>query len=229
MLNTQTHRISGPAGTLQMRITQPDSVCQSISQGISQRTGILCHPHPLYGGSMDDRVLDICAKTMLELGMTTVRFNFRGVGTSAGVSGRTTEQERQLQTYNPPEVGDLYAVIDNLVEEPGAGMPVFVGYSFGAHVLWQSLNGLADRNLRNSTVILIAPPTGSMRFQNIIPASNIRLHGIWCEDDDYVNPSWFADQPALATHPIPGGDHFFSNQAPALSAAVGGILATIQD
>lgn len=204
-----------------MRITQPD--------GASRGTAVLCHPHPLYGGSMHDRVLDICTQTLVPIGITVARFNFRGVGTSAGVSGRASDEERQQQAYSPPEVGDLYAVIDELAANPGANAPILIGYSFGAHVLWHALGNSMPHRIRPVKAILVAPPTKAMNFQNIRPSTNTDLHAIWCENDDYVDTSWFADQPFVGTHPIQGGDHFFSNQERALNSALRDALANIPD
>jgi alpha/beta superfamily hydrolase len=221
MPKTQTTHIIGPAGELELQLTQPDAETQG--------TAILCHPHPLYGGSMHDRVLGVCAQTLLQLGMSVARFNFRGVGASAGISGRASEAERQLPAYNPPEVGDLYAVIDEFAANPTATIPLLVGYSFGAHVLWHALVDLTDDNRRPDKAIFVAPPTSAMTFRDLGPSGDVDLHGIWCSGDDYVDPSWFASQPSVATHLIQGGDHFFSNQHHALSSKLIDILASEAD
>lgn len=221
MATSQTHHIPGPAGQLEMRLTEPE--------GTSKGTAVLCHPHPIYGGSMHDRVLDICAQALVPLGITIARFNFRGVGTSTGISGRASDEERQRQAYSPPEVGDLLAVINHLAENTNPLPPVFIGYSFGAHVLWHALGKLMDSHIPPTKAIFVAPPTRAMTFHDYTPSAVVDLHAIWCSDDDYVNPGWFADQPSVGTHPIQGGDHFFSNQEHALSAALGDILANKPD
>jgi alpha/beta superfamily hydrolase len=212
MPKSQTQHIAGPAGQLEMHITQPDAAIRG--------TAVLCHPHPLYGGSMHDQVLDICAQSLLPLGITIARFNFRGVGASAGISGRASDAEKQQQTYSPPEVGDLYAVIDELAGNKGATAPILIGYSFGAHVLWQALGDLVGRDMRPAKAILVAPPTSAMTFREQTPPAGVDLHAIWCSDDNYVDSGWFADQPAVTTNSISGGDHFFSNQGHALSSAL---------
>lgn len=221
MATTQTHHISGPAGQLEMLLTQPD--------GASEGTAVLCHPHPLYGGSMHDRVLDICAKTLVSLGITVARFNFRGVGASAGISGRASDEERQQQAYSPPEIGDLVAVTDHLAENTDAHPPILIGYSFGAHVLWHALGKLMHSRIRPAKAIFVAPPTKAMTFHDITLSRDIDLHAIWCDDDDYVDSDWFAYRRSVCTHAIQGGDHFFSNQNQALTSALGDILANRPD
>ncbi len=212
MPKTQQRRILAPAGQLDAELTLPDAPGASLA--------VLCHPHPLYGGSMHDGVLDVCARALLNQGIAIARFNFRGVGTSAGISGRATDAEKEQRAYDPPEVGDLAAVCTDLGAMLNPSEMILVGYSFGAHVLWQGLPVLVQRQPNVTQAILVAPPTRAMSFtQNPVPAS-VDLHGVWCQDDDYVEPVWFANEPAMQTHPIAGGDHFFSAQDTQLSATV---------
>lgn len=69
--------IQGPVGQLEVMITRPKGIEKSV-------TGIICHPHPLHGGTMNNKVVTTLAKALDELGLKTVRFNFRGVGKSQG-------------------------------------------------------------------------------------------------------------------------------------------------
>ena len=95
---TKITSITGPAGNIEAMISEPS--------GETKNVAVLCHPHPLYGGSMHDGVLQIAASSLLEHDITVVRFNFRGVGSSQGISGRGTADEKSQQAYAPPEVGD---------------------------------------------------------------------------------------------------------------------------
>ena len=70
--------IEGPAGVLEARVEEPASGCPPAV------VGVVCHPHPLYGGTMQNKVVHTVARAMQELGAPTLRFNFRGVGASAG-------------------------------------------------------------------------------------------------------------------------------------------------
>src|SRR5512136_2972660 len=74
----QPASIIGPAGTLEARVEDP-------APGTAPRVvGVVCHPHPLHGGTMQNKVVHTVARAMQEAGAPTVRFNFRGVGQSAG-------------------------------------------------------------------------------------------------------------------------------------------------
>ena len=221
MPETQQQRIAAPAGQLDAELTLPDAPGASLA--------VLCHPHPLYGGSMHDRVLDVCAQALLNQGIAVARFNFRGVGTSAGISGRATDTEKEQGAYDPPEVGDLAAVCTELGALQNPSEIILVGYSFGAHVLWQGLPVLVQRQPNVTQAILVAPPTRAMSFTQSDALTSLDLHGVWCQDDDYVEPVWFANEPAVQTHPIAGGDHFFSAQDTQLSATVASIVGGRRD
>ena len=69
--------IDGPAGALEVLFTKPESMPNALA--------LICHPHPQFGGTMDNKVVQTLAKAFVELGFATMRFNFRGVGNSAGV------------------------------------------------------------------------------------------------------------------------------------------------
>jgi alpha/beta superfamily hydrolase len=87
------------------------------------RGGVVCHPHPLYGGSMYNNVVDAALAAMWELGWATLRFNFRGVGGSEGE-----------HTGGPGETADVAAAVDFLMQQPGVHSDgaILAGYSFGA-------------------------------------------------------------------------------------------------
>ena len=73
-------RIAGPAGDIEALVEIP----AEDGAGISTRFGVVCHPHPLYGGTLDNKVVYTLARAFVELGVPGIRFNFRGVGGSAG-------------------------------------------------------------------------------------------------------------------------------------------------
>ncbi len=80
-LTPQSFLIDGPAGKLETVLAEPDS-------GHPRGIAIVAHPHPLYGGTMDNKVVYTLFKALLELGFITVKFNFRGVGQSGGTTIR---------------------------------------------------------------------------------------------------------------------------------------------
>src|ERR1700733_1237011 len=107
--------IAGPAGALEAIAEDPGG------QGPSY--GVICHPHPLYGGTMDNKVVTTVARALHELGIPTLRFNFRGVGASAGAydEGRGETADAEAAASWPEQ------------HWPGRRM-VIAGFSFGAYI-----------------------------------------------------------------------------------------------
>lgn len=164
---------------------------------------------------MHDGVLHIAAQALLQQHVGVLRFNFRGVGASQGISGRATDAEKAQSEYAPPEVGDLLAVARHLGEHHDSDRPVYAGYSFGAHILW-----LALARLNPERALLIAPPSTAMAFAPHSAAPDTQIQAIWCDQDHLVNPERFATDPTIRTTVLDGGDHFFSGNADALANAV---------
>jgi len=198
-LNAQTEyrQISGPAGELQLAIDLPGA--SPIA------TAVICHPHPVYGGTMDNKVVQTLARAFLQLGCRTVRFNFRGIGQSAGAwdEGRG-------------EVDDAMAVI---AAERTAGLPlVLAGFSFGGYVASQAAARLAETAAAEH-LVLIAPATSRFDVAQV-PAGTVIVHG---ESDDVVplasTLDWARPQ-HLPVTVVPGVGHFFHGQLPLLKALV---------
>ncbi|ATN85211.1 Dot/Icm type IV secretion system effector CoxH3 [Coxiella burnetii] len=127
--------IQGPVGQLEVMITRPKGIEKSV-------TGIICHPHPLHGGTMNNKVLTTLAKALDELGLKTVRFNFRGVGKSQG-----------RYDNGVGEVEDLKAVL-RWVEHHWSQDDIWLaGFSFGAYI---SAKVAYDQKV--AQLISVAPP-----------------------------------------------------------------------
>src|SRR5262249_32731716 len=108
---------------------------------------VICHPHPLYGGDMDNPVVVRFAEVCRELGLATLRFNFRGVGASTGAYGHGRDERH-----------DLAAAVAHLASLLGPGAPLgLAGYSFGATVAADLAADPADLP-PVAAVALIAPP-----------------------------------------------------------------------
>lgn len=141
----ETYFVAGPAGRLECFLKRPAT---GLVPGSA--VAVVCHPHPIFGGSMHNKVVHAAAEALAGLGMPVVRFNFRGVGRSAGAhdGGRG-------------ETGDLQAVLDDIAARfPGAPI-LAAGYSFGA---WVALRvGCADP--RVAALIGIAAPVGLYDFR----------------------------------------------------------------
>lgn len=125
--------IPGPAGGLQ--------VLQELPAGAPQALAVVCHPHPLHGGTLHNKIVHQLARTFNRLGAVSVRFNFRGVGDSAGAYD---EGRGELQ--------DLLAVVDWAAQR-WPGLPLWLGgFSFGGFIAIQ-----AAASLRPQRLVTVAP------------------------------------------------------------------------
>jgi uncharacterized protein len=197
---TQKRSLAGPAGALQCAIDSP--------AGPPRGVAVLCHPNPVQGGTMDNKVMHTLARAFVQLGCTAVRFNFRGVGESAGVwdEGRG-------------EIDDALAVIEAF-RAPKLPL-VLGGFSFGGYVATQAGQRLAAQpaGQQAARLVLIAPAVG--RFDVApVPADTVLVHG---EADDVVTLvavlNWARPQ-NLPLTVVPGAGHFFHGQLPLLKGLV---------
>jgi hypothetical protein len=194
-LNPRTDKrvVAGPAGDLQCAIDTPDGAPRGLA--------LICHPHPLHGGTMDNKVVVTLARAHLQCGWRTVRFNFRGIGQSAGAwdEGRG-EIDDALAVARALRVGD----------EPLA----IAGFSFGGYVASHAAAALGA-----SSLVLIAPATQNFTVA-AVPAGTLVVHA---EADEVVPLSFTLDwarPQALPIVVVPGGGHFFHGQLPLLKELV---------
>jgi alpha/beta superfamily hydrolase len=193
--------ISGPAGQLEAELT--------LAKVEKTITAVLCHPHPLYGGSMHDMVLDTLAEVLLARGINCLRFNFRGAGASEG----THDQGNG-------EVEDLHSVITWLQNEYPRDDLWLAGYSFGANIVWKSLPEQAAE-----LALLVAPPVGAMPF--LEAEVETPVHAFAGDADDYVDLAKLDALPGVTSHVIPGADHFFMGHHATLAEEIRSVLSTV--
>jgi uncharacterized protein len=157
---------------------------------------VITHPHPLYGGSMDNNVVWTARKAMTARGWSTLRFNFRGVGRSTGAYGA-----------GEAEAEDVASALAFL-QERAAGPYFVIGYSFGAAVAARALVA----GLPADGAMLISPPIAFMDLDFLPRTPNLNL--VVAGDQDELCP--LADlrvllqprQPPVEIAVIPGADHF---------------------
>lgn len=197
---TEPLEVAGPAGVLQAAIDRPQTPGLP-SRGIA----LSCHPHPLFGGTMDNKVVVTLGRAFVQLGWTSVRFNYRGVGRSAGAwdEGRG-------------EVDDALAVIRAVRR---AGEPLLIaGFSFGGYVASRAAEALAETE-RAERLVLIAPAAKNFAVAPV-PPDTLVVQG---EADDVVPMSavldWARPQ-ALPITVVPGAGHFFHGQLTLLKQIV---------
>jgi alpha/beta superfamily hydrolase len=193
---TRRETIAGPAGAIECAIDEP--------AGAPRGVVVLCHPHPQFGGTMDNKVVQTLARAFLQLGYRAVRFNFRGVGGSAGAwdEGRG-------------EIDDALAVIA-AQRAAVPGLPLALGgFSFGGYVAAQAAARLADDPLQRAPVerlVLVGPATGRFNMPATVAPDTVVIHG---EADDVVplaaTLAWARPQ-VLPVIVLPGVGHFFHGQ-----------------
>jgi len=192
----------GGAGIIEAVVGVPDAKCAR------QGTVIVCHPNPVQGGTMHNKVVTMACRALRELGLVTVRFNFRGVGLSQGSydNGRG-------------EALDLLAVAQWVQATHPERKLWLGGFSFGA---WISL--LGARDLAAAQVVSIAPPAGRWDFSAVLAPSCPWLV-VQGDADEIVSPKavydWLAKldrQPTLVKMPDTG--HFFHQRLMDLRGAI---------
>lgn len=182
--------IAGPAGRIEAAIDAPEGAVRGIA--------VLCHPHPLHGGTMDNKVVQTLARAFVQLGWRAVRFNFRGVGVSQG----------QWDQGNG-EVDDALAVV---AAQRDPALPLALGgFSFGGYVAAQASARLAAAGAPAQRVVLVGPATSTFAVPPV-PANSLVVHG---EIDDVVplqaTLDWARPQ-GLPVVVLPGVGHFFHGQ-----------------
>jgi uncharacterized protein len=198
--NTQRHQVLGPAGAIEVAVDQP--AAGATLRGVA----VVCHPHPQHGGTLDNKVAQMLARSFVQLGYRAVRFNFRGVGAS---EGRWDEGRG--------EVDDALAVI---AAERDPALPLaLAGFSFGAYVTSQAARRLAEDGEPAERLVLVGPATQNFEVATV-PADTLVIHG---EADEVVplqaTLDWARPQ-HLPVIVMPGVGHFFHGQLTQLKAVV---------
>ena len=192
---TERNVIEGPAGPLEVVINAP-----AAPTGIA----LVAHPHPLQGGTLDNKVVQTLAKTFFALPYVAVRFNFRGVGASAGA----------FDDGNG-ETDDALAALGHARKRFGDALPVaLAGFSFGTFVQTRVAHRVSAERL-----VLVAPAV--KRFaEERVPVDTIVIHG---EEDDVVPLAdvfaWARPQ-ELPIVVFPGCGHFFHGRLPQLQRLI---------
>ena len=194
--------LKGPAGRLEATLWTPARPGPSM-------TAIVCHPHPLYGGTIHNKVVFRIAKTLHQLGVPVLRFNFRGAGLSEG----THDEGRG-------ESGDVAAAIDFLSREYYSCPILLAGFSFGA---WVGLRvGCAEP--RVSEVIGVGMPVNNSDFSYFQECRKPKLF-LQGSRDQYGSRESVEALAATLAEPkrvmfVEGADHFFRGKLDRVDAAL---------
>ena len=194
--------LQGSAGRIEALLQERDAHDHAV-------TAVVCHPHPLYGGTLHNKVAHRVASALFGMGVAVLRFNFRGVGASEGAF----DQGRG-------ELEDAQAALTFLRERHPNARRWIAGFSFGSWVASRLAASEADAE----QLILIAPPVHTQTFEEMRTCGVPKLVIQGTADDicrpenlARVFPGW-ADPKRLIE--VPQASHFFDKQLPELAEAV---------
>lgn len=196
-LNPKVERfvIAGHVGAIEVQVDMPQlSETQPVARGLA----IVAHPHPLFGGTMDNKVAQTLAKTFSGLGYITVRFNFRGVGQSAGT-----------HDAGYGETDDTLTVIEWARQQfDQHGAVVLAGFSFGTLVQSRVAPRLEEQGQSVERMVFVGTAAGKWPVDNV-PADTIVIHGELDETITLNEVLRWAEPQELPVTVVAGADHFF--------------------
>ncbi|MBP9954838.1 MAG: alpha/beta hydrolase [Ottowia sp.] len=206
-MNAQTESLTlaGPAGPIEALLDLP------VADGVAPRgTAVIAHPHPQFGGTMSNKVVQTLARACVQCGWRAVRFNFRGVGASAG-----------HYDDGQGEQDDLLAVVAQQAAPADAPL-LLAGFSFGAFVASHAIARLhAQRPLAGA--VLVGTAASRFAVAPLPPPLHPRTLVVHGEHDETVPLAsvmdWARPQ-LLPVTVVPGGGHFFHGQLPLLKSLV---------
>jgi len=195
--------LSGPAGRLEAILWTP------ARSAAPELAAVICHPHPLFGGTLHNKVVYQAAKTLDALGVPVLRFNFRGAGLSAGRHDR-----------GEGEKGDVRAAIDFLATKFPRTPLLVGGFSFGS---WVGLDvGCADTRVIELLALGIPVNSSSFKYLESCGKPKLFVHG---RNDEHG--AWAKVQQVVSRLPgenrlvfVPDADHFFTGHLGALDEAI---------
>jgi uncharacterized protein len=244
-MNPLTSRFSlpGPAGALECLRDLPEPAAWPAPRGIA----LIAHPHPLFGGTMDNKVVQTMARAAVACGWEAIRFNFRGVGASEGVydEGRgEADDALAVLRFCTAAASALTAVVSSAAPAAGAAMGnaipavakptqqmvVLAGFSFGSHVISHLIPKLFEpnvsvqpSNLAIEKIVFIGTATSRFAVAPLPAELHTRSLVIHGEADDTVPLAdvmdWARPQ-LLPVTVVPAAGHFFHGQLPLLKSLV---------
>ncbi|HWI77920.1 MAG TPA: alpha/beta hydrolase [Ramlibacter sp.] len=203
-MNSQTRRfeVPGPVGSIEVLRDEP--AAGAAPHGVA----VLAHPHPLFGGTMDNKVVQTLARAFVQSGWSAVRFNFRGVGATQGThdGGR----------------GELEDMLALIADQAGEGALAIAGFSFGAYVASGAVQALWPSG-RIGKIVLVGTSAQKHQLAPLPVEAHDRTLVIHGEQDDTVPLTavldWARPQ-SLPVTVVPGVAHFFHGQLPLLKNLV---------
>jgi alpha/beta superfamily hydrolase len=198
---TQSLSFQGQAGNI-------EALCDTPVDLAVIGTVVIAHPHPLFGGTMQNKVVQTLARAFVQRGWRAIRFNFRGVGASAGIYDE-----------GKGEMADMLALIE---QAASSGPLALAGFSFGAFVTSHVAQALQSEP-RLDKLVLVGTAVSRFVVAPVAPDLHDRtlvLHGEQDETVPLASVMDWARPQALPITVIPGVEHFFHGQLPLLKSLV---------
>ena len=191
--HTQRFLIAGAAGQLDCALDLPETTQWETPRGFA----LIAHPHPLYGGTMDNKVTQTLARAFVALGYAAARMNFRGVGRSEG-----------MYDEGRGETDDMALLLRHMQQQYPHIPVALAGFSFGTFVQAQLQQRLLAQQMPSERLVLVGCAAGKWPIP-VVPANTLVIHG---EQDDTIPLTQVLDWARPQDLPIvviPGADHFF--------------------
>lgn len=206
MLKVERRLIDGPAGRIEVALDVPAHSPKGLA--------FIGHPHPLYGGTLENKVAATLARAFAALGWLAVRPNFRGVGRSEGThdhgQGETDDFVHVIEAA-PRWVSD-FALAD--------GLPLaLAGFSFGSFVAARAAARLAERGRAPNHLVLVGAAAGKWDMP-AVPPNTLLIHGEHDETIALADVFEWARPQSLPVVVLPGTDHFFHRRLSLLKRLV---------
>lgn len=201
-MNSQTQRITwhGESGAIEGLLDQPEGATRGVA--------VVAHPHPLFGGTMDNKVVQTLARAFVQCGWTVARFNFRGVGASEGVHDAGAGEAR-----------DFLSVVEQVAP---LGALAIAGFSFGSFVASHAIQSLWERRAIEK-IVFVGTATERLAVADVPQSLHDKTLVVHGEQDDTVSLAsvmdWARPQ-SLPVMVVPGGEHFFHGQLTLLKSLV---------
>jgi hypothetical protein len=210
---TKIIHIDGIVGSIEMSIDLPDELKNDPAFAI-RGLALVAHPHPLMGGTMDNKVAATMARAFNQLGYVSVRPNFRGVGGTAGVhDDGVGELEDLLHISDWMRTSSSWAAVEAVANQAWVTnvnlLPLVVsGFSFGSFVGSHLVQRLIDLGRPAERLVMVGSAAGKWTLAPV-PADTILIHGELDETIPLIDVLDWARPQELTVQVVPGADHFF--------------------
>ena len=230
---TKVIQIDGIVGSMEMSIDLPDELKNDPHFPV-RGLALVAHPHPLMGGTMDNKVAQTMARAFNQLGYVSVRPNFRGVGGTAGVhDDGVGELEDLLHVTEWMQTPSSWSQFEATAHQPWVSSVntlslVVSGFSFGSFVGSHLVQRLAELGRPAQRLVMVGSAAGKWTLARV-PADTILIHGELDETIPLIDVLDWARPQELTVQVVPGADHFFHRRLHCIRNIIAGAWLGMPD